>query len=47
MSSSINYLDLIKNPEKLGGLQSGPNKPQPQKESIIPPNITGAKKNEW
>lgn len=47
MSGSINYLDLIKNPEKLAGLQTGPKKPQLQKEAIIPPNIAGAKRNEW
>ncbi|KAL4434950.1 hypothetical protein ABPG74_017706 [Tetrahymena malaccensis] len=50
MSKPVNFLDLIKNPDKIQNKQpikgSNSNTTTP-KEVIIPPNLAGAQKNEW
>ncbi|KAL4480786.1 hypothetical protein ABPG72_001655 [Tetrahymena utriculariae] len=50
MSKPVNFLDLIKNPDKIQNKQpikgSVSNTTTP-KEAVIPPNLAGAQKNEW
>ncbi|EAR87708.1 Man1-Src1p-carboxy-terminal domain protein (macronuclear) [Tetrahymena thermophila SB210] len=50
MSKPVNFLDLIKNPDKIQNKQpikgSNSNTTTP-KEAVIPPNLAGAQKNEW